>query len=276
MPDIIYDAKSSGEEYPLSFDFSAELGTLVEASISVIVLFGEDSNPDAILSGLLTLSGKSALQRIVGGVPGCVYRITCTASDATTSKYSLSGILTVLSEDPSLVVETGAGVTGANSYVDVAYLNNYHAARGNLKWLSANVSEQEAAALRSMAYIETLKHRGKRASVTQSCAYPRVGVVTRDGQEWPPTEVPEAYRMAQAEGALRELLKPGTLLPDWEPGKGPKRREKLGDMEDEWFKQDPNDGKYPFQIILRLLADFIIDPTVDKSKTMYVFDVERA
>ena len=82
-------------------------------------------------------------------------------------------------------------------------------------------------------------------------------------------------KQAQAEGALRELVSPGTLLPDWTPGKGPKRLEKLGDMEDEWFKQDPNEGKYPFQIILRLLADFIMDPTADTSKTLYVFDVER-
>jgi hypothetical protein len=176
----------------------------------------------------------------------------------------------------ALVVEDGSGIAGANSYASLTYLNEYHSIRGNTKWDDFLEEEKEAAAIRAMTYIETLKHRGQKVSVAQSCAYPRVGVVTRDGLAWPSNEVPEAYRMAQAEGALREAVKPGTLLPDWEPGKGPKRREKLGDMEDEWFKQDPNEGKYPFQSILRLLGDFIVDPTVDKSKTMYVFDVERA
>lgn len=275
MPDIIYGPKSPEEEYSLPFDFSSMLGVLTQATVSVEVLFGTDPAPSSILSGAAVLAGKIASQRVTGGLPSCVYRIRCTASDGIDTQ-SLGALLSIDSEDPSLVVETGAGVAGANSYVDIPYLNSYHAARGNIEWMSKSVAEQEAAALRSMAYIETLKHRGQRASVAQSCAYPRVGVITRDGLEWPPNEVPEAYRMAQAEGALREAVKPGTLLPDWEPGKGPKRREKLGDMEDEWFKQDPNEGKYPFQSILRLLGDFIVDPTVDKSKTLYVFDVERA
>lgn len=177
----------------------------------------------------------------------------------------------------ALVVENGSGVTDANSYVDVAYLDAYHTARGNAGWLASGVTEAQKveAALRAMLYVETFRFRGQKAAVLQNCAFPRVGAVTRDGLEWPQNAVPEAVRQAQAEGALRELVSPGTLLPDWEPGKGPKRREKLGELEDEWFKQDPNDGKYPFQAILRLLADFILDPTADTSKILYVFDVER-
>jgi hypothetical protein len=175
-----------------------------------------------------------------------------------------------------LVVEDGSGIAGANSYVSLTYLNEYHSIRGNTKWDDFLEEEKEAAAIRAMMYIETFRYRGTKLNVLHSCKFPRVGVVMRDGLEWPSTEVPEAVRQAQAEGALRELTSPGTLLPDWEPGKGPKRREKLGDMEDEWFKQDPNEGKYPFQSILRLLGDFIVDPTVDGSKVLYVFDVERA
>lgn len=175
----------------------------------------------------------------------------------------------------ALVVETGAGVVGANSYVDLAYLNAYHLARGNAAWDEALDEEKEAAAIRAMAYIETFRFKGQRVAVEQACNFPRTGIITRDGLEWPSSSVPVAVKQAQAEGALRELVGPGTLLPDWTPGKGPKRLEKLGDMEDEWFKQDPNDGKYPFPIILRLLADFIMDPTADTSKTLYVFDVER-
>lgn len=176
----------------------------------------------------------------------------------------------------ALVVENGSGVSGANSYVSLEYLNDYHTTRGNTKWDDFLDDEKEAAALRALTYIETFVYRGKKVDVLQACMFPRTGVIMRDGQEWPSTEVPEAVRQAQAEGALREAVSQGTLLPDWEPGKGPKRREKLGDLEDEWFKQDPNEGKYPFQSILRLLGDFIIDPTQDRSKSLYTFDVERA
>ena len=175
----------------------------------------------------------------------------------------------------ALVVETGAGVVGANTYVDVSYLNDYHWSRSNSLWAASTDKAKEAAALRAMAYIETFRFKGQRVAVEQACNFPRTGIITRDGLEWPSTSVPAVVKQAQAEGALRELVSPGTLLPDWTPGKGPKRLEKLGDMEEEWFKQDPNEGKYPFQIILRLLADFIMDPTADTSKTLYVFDVER-
>lgn len=276
MPDIICDPKRPGEEYPLSFNFSAELGTLTEATVTVDVLYGEDATPSAILSGTVTLSGTSALQRITGGVPGCVYGITCSATDATTSTYELRAVLSIVSDTPAMVPETGAGVEGSNTYADVDYLDVYHASRGNVAWLAYPVSEKEAAALRGMEYIETFKCRGQKVLVSQNCNWPRTGVITKDGLEWPVDKVPPVFLKAQAEAALREILNPGVLLPDWTPGKGPKRREKLGDMEDEWFKQDPNEGKYPFQSILRLLGDFIVDPTVDKSKTLYVFDVERA
>lgn len=175
----------------------------------------------------------------------------------------------------ALIVEDGTGAVSADSYVDIAYLDAYHLGRGNAAWGAASDAEKEAAARRAMTYIETFRFKGQRIAVGQSCAFPRTGLVTRDGLAWPSDSVPAAVKQAQAEGALREILSPGTLLPDWTPGKGPKRREKLGEMEDEWFKQDPNDGKYPFQAILRLLADFIIDPTTNTSKTLYVFDVER-
>lgn len=175
----------------------------------------------------------------------------------------------------ALVVEDGTGVAGADSYVSLEYLNQYHAARGNVKWDDYLDDEKEAAARRAMLYVETFRYKGKRLVVSQACNFPRSGVVTRDGLEWPSDLIPAALMVAQAEGALREAQNPGTLLPDWTPGKGPLRREKLGEMEEEYFKQDSNDGKYPFQSILRVLADFIIDPTADTSKTLYVFDVER-
>lgn len=276
MSDITYSTKSQGEQFPLSFNFLEELGEQATATVTATVLYGEDNAPELLLDGSPIVSESSVVQRIMGGEPGCVYRITCTVENSPISnKYSAFVVLAVLSDEPSLVIETGDGIEGANSYVGVEYLNAYHAARGNLQWLAASVTEQEAAALRAMAYIETLKYRGQKATVSQSCVFPRVGVVTRDRHEWPSDEVPEQVRMAQAEGAIRELITPGSLLPDWEVGKGPKRRERLGDMEEEWFKQHPDDGKYPFQIILRLLADFIIDPTEDSSKILYTFDVER-
>ena len=175
----------------------------------------------------------------------------------------------------ALVIENGTGVAGADSYASIEYLDAYHAARGNTQWEDFLVDEKEAAARRAMMYIETFRFKGQRVLVSQACAFPRIGIVTQDGLEWPSDTIPSAVKQAQAEGALREIVSPGTLLPDWEPGKGPKRREKLGDMEDEWFKQDANEGKYPFQSILRLLADFIFDPTADTSKTLYVYNVER-
>ena len=48
----------------------------------------------------------------------------------------------------ALVVENGTGVTGADSYVDLTYLDAYHAAHGNAAWDEYLEEDKEAAARR--------------------------------------------------------------------------------------------------------------------------------
>jgi hypothetical protein len=51
----------------------------------------------------------------------------------------------------ALVVEKCSGVSGANSYVSLTYLNEYHSIRGkHTKWDDFLEEEKEAAAVRAM------------------------------------------------------------------------------------------------------------------------------
>lgn len=67
----------------------------------------------------------------------------------------------------TLVVETGAGVRGANSYVTVEYVTNYLTARGRASendWVNLPVAAQEAALISATDYLDTrfgLKFKGR-------------------------------------------------------------------------------------------------------------------
>jgi len=135
-----------------------------------------------------------------------------------------------------LIVETGAVVANANSYVSLDDANAYHAARGNSTWTGTDAAK-EAAVLRAMDYLEKLNWQGDDydgpagASGKQPLKWPRRGVVL-GGYVWPWDEVHPGVQNALCEAALIELTDPGALAPAFSLGV---KREKLGPMETEYF-----------------------------------------
>ena len=113
----------------------------------------------------------------------------------------------------ALIVETGAVVAGANSYVSLADIATYHSARGNSSWTGAD-PVKEAAILRAMAFIEARHWKGSKTAYTNPLAWPRADVQDRDGFDVPEDTVPAGVVQALCEAALRELTTPGTLAPD--------------------------------------------------------------
>lgn len=71
----------------------------------------------------------------------------------------------------TLIVEDGTNVTGANSYVSVADLTSFVAARGIT--LSG---DPEELLTQAMDYIETLQFQGTKLLFTQGLQWPRVNV----------------------------------------------------------------------------------------------------
>jgi hypothetical protein len=122
----------------------------------------------------------------------------------------------------ALIVEDGTGVTGANSYVSLEDVNEYHAARGNTAWADAASSPDEAregAIVRATQYIDAkyrLRWPGTRkAGRSQRLEWPRSDATDIYGEVIADDSVPQEVADATAEAALREVTAPGSLMPDY-------------------------------------------------------------
>lgn len=156
----------------------------------------------------------------------------------------------------AFVVETGAGLSDATSYVSVADADAYHTDRGNAVWLTAETDAKQHALVRATAFIDAT-YRGRFSGYPamqrlQAREWPRTGAFVRipdngrsdaffygrnygytylDGVYYVPSnQVPREVIAATCEGALRELTQPTALAPDLERG-GAITRIKAGSVE---------------------------------------------
>jgi len=105
----------------------------------------------------------------------------------------------------AFVVETGAGVAGANSLCSVAFADAYFAERGITAWTGDTNAVKQPALIRATDYIETrfgLRFKGSKSNDDQALSWPRDDVAI----------LPPAISKAAAEYALRALTQ--TLAPD--------------------------------------------------------------
>jgi hypothetical protein len=165
----------------------------------------------------------------------------------------------------ALIVETGAVVAGAESYISVAEANAYHAARGNTNWATISTTEAEQALRRATDYIEQvyrLRWQGNRVNSTQSLSWPRAFVQPMDYQfsstafflgglyYLPADEVPQEVKNACAEMAFKAAG--GELASDLTQGV---IREKVDVLE---VQYDPNSPQYTrYRAIDNLLRPFL-------------------
>ncbi len=126
----------------------------------------------------------------------------------------------------SLIVETGAGIPGAESYVSVAEALIYHANRVNSSWSAATTATQEAKLREATAYLDsTYRERWKGWRIEQALEWPRYevtisGALQRNalsggfigGGYLPNNQIPQRLKDATCEAALRALS--GPLLAD--------------------------------------------------------------
>lgn len=124
----------------------------------------------------------------------------------------------------TIIVETGAVVTGANSFVSLADFKTYHGDRGNA--LTAYTDPQQQAALvKAGDYLNGLVWKGVKTGRDNPMCWPRygtetggsiwnqlvypasewVGVLDKDGFYIPTDEVPAEVVSAQCEAAYLNL-----------------------------------------------------------------------
>jgi hypothetical protein len=121
----------------------------------------------------------------------------------------------------TLIVETGAGLTTANTMASMADADSYHSVRANSDWDDADYDAKEAALVKASAYLcdETrFPWVGTKAvGYNQRMPWPRTGAVETDGTVVPDNVVP--WRVVDAVCALAGLSVVGTdLQPPLEHG----------------------------------------------------------
>ena len=107
------------------------------------------------------------------------------------------------------LVETGAGVGSANSYVSVAYADAYFSDRGRTDWTGSD-SVKEKALVRATDYLDQrFAHRwkGGKASADNPLSWPRKGVTLSDGSPVEDDVVPAPILKAVSEYARLALTR---------------------------------------------------------------------
>jgi hypothetical protein len=134
----------------------------------------------------------------------------------------------------ALIVETGAGLPNADALISVAFADAYHQALGNTAWTGDDAAKEgairRATAFMSNSYVWAGNRTKGRA---QSLAWPRAGVEDAECYGIKIDEIPIEVKNATAEVALRELVSPGSMNPDFTASAAVKR-EKVGQLEVEY------------------------------------------
>lgn len=108
-----------------------------------------------------------------------------------------------------MVVEDGTGLIDANSYVDIAYADDYFSTRGQTEWVDLETSQKEILLVKATDYIDSaFKWKGTKKSNEQGLNFPRINLVNDDG--FTVKNVPLALKKAVLECAY--LIKDGTEL----------------------------------------------------------------
>lgn len=114
----------------------------------------------------------------------------------------------------ALIIEDGTGVTGAQAYADAAAYVSWATAQFGAA-PTATTADIEAAILRSVARLETLRWVGaKVGGRAQALAWPRTDALDGEGNEIAETEIPAEVITAQHAMTKAELDSPGALSPN--------------------------------------------------------------
>lgn len=112
---------------------------------------------------------------------------------------------------PTIVVETGANVPGANSYISQADALTYFTNVGDTVFTAASPDQQAAALVRAcygLGYWLNGRWLGRRANQVQALDWPRCGVYDSDNYLIANNVVPQKLQFAQCEVAKIELTTP--------------------------------------------------------------------
>jgi hypothetical protein len=143
-----------------------------------------------------------------------------------------------LGEAVTIAVEGGAGLPGANSYINDSFITDYFNDQRFARWNALDQPQKDTALVTASQFIDlSFKWIGKRKSIEQGLNWPRVEAY------WPNTEtliagIPLPVKKAAAEAVwilIEQGDAGGSLFPIIEDAQV--KREKLGALEQEYFEK---------------------------------------
>jgi hypothetical protein len=148
----------------------------------------------------------------------------------------------------ALIIETGAGVPGANSFVTVAEADTFLANLGDAQWAGLTTLEKEPYLIRGAFYVSNgmiYIYTGTLGVYGQGLAWPRAGAYYRGGTPTVPAlTIPPEVKTAQivaAQAALQGIL-PGAGTGGGSVGTADVKKEKVGELEVEYFDPARSNG----------------------------------
>lgn len=150
---------------------------------------------------------------------------------------------------------------GVNSYADVGdsityFLDTLRSSR----WTAVDVNTKSAALIDATRYLDRLNWIGTKTSSAQPLAWPRSGVVDKEGNVVDGGTVPSFIKEATYEVALR-LAEDPSIIDNFSNQTGDNtKRVKAGDVEAEFFR--PVEGSPVFDWLLPLLSHYLGGSTI--------------
>lgn len=98
-----FSSKIDSADLFLPFDFLSQLSigeTISGATVTATLFSGTDASPSAIISGAASVSGPIVTQKVIDGVVGVVYLLTCTITTSLAATKIIQGYLAVVDINP--------------------------------------------------------------------------------------------------------------------------------------------------------------------------------
>lgn len=142
---------------------------------------------------------------------------------------------------------------GINTYVTPLQADLYFEDRLRVEtWTAAEDEDKDKALLMARRLLDRQAFAGSLADDNQILAWPRSGLVDREGRAVDPSTVPADVRDAQCELALAFLREDLTA----DDGRSGVRREKIGEIEVEYDGRAPAKAPLP-EIVAALLKPYL-------------------
>lgn len=102
----------------------------------------------------------------------------------------------------NLIIEDGSGVPSANSYISLAYADQYAVNRNYTSWIGLTDYEKNAAIIKAMDYVDSIfDWKGTKMHKYQPLNFPRRNIIDNDGFDYT-GEIPEQLKRAICEAAF--------------------------------------------------------------------------